>query len=78
MKEIMMEEEKKEDSKIMEEPIMEEDLVNINKQRNGKAAGVDGLKAEVMKHMIKNRSIKLHFLRSFNRCLHEMVNDDWS
>ena len=39
MKEIMMEEEKKEDNKIMEEPIMEEeDLVNIiNKQRNEKS-----------------------------------------
>ena len=63
----------------MEEPIMEEeDLVNIiNKQRHGKAAGVDGVKAEVMKHMIKNRRIKLHLLRSFNNCLKEKVNDDW-
>ena len=42
-------------SKIMPRPIMtEEDLIRIvNKQRNGKAAGTDGIKAEVRKHLIK-------------------------
>ena len=34
----------------------EENLVMIiNKQRNGKAAGVDGIKAEMMKHLVKNK-----------------------
>ena len=42
-----------------------------------KAAGVDGVKVEVMKHMVKNRRMKLHLLRSFNNCLKEKVNDDW-
>ena len=42
-------------SKMMEKPTMtEEDLIRlVQKQKNGKAAGVDGIKAEVMKHMIK-------------------------
>ena len=39
-------------NKIM---IEEELLVIVNRQRNGKAAGVDGIKAEVMKHIIKNK-----------------------
>ena len=75
----MLEEEKEIDNRIMREPAMkEEDLIRIvNKQRNGKAAGVDGVKAEVMKHMIKKRKIKLHLLKSFNKCLNENVNEDW-
>ena len=45
--------------KMMSLPIMQEDeLIRIvNKQKNNKAAGVDGMKAEVMKHMIKNKKI---------------------
>ena len=41
--------------KMMELPVMkEDDLIRIvNKQKNNKAAGVDRVKAEVMKHMIK-------------------------
>ena len=44
----------------MKEPIMKEkDLVSkVNKQRNGKAAGVDGVKAVVMKHMVKKQENK--------------------
>ena len=43
--------------RMMPLPIMkEEDLIAlVNKQKNNKAAGVDGVKAEVMKHMVKNR-----------------------
>jgi len=33
--------------------LREEMLEIVNRQRNGKAAGVDGIKAEVMKHLIK-------------------------
>ena len=42
--------------KIMPLPVMkEEDLVRIvRKQKNNKAAGIDGVKAETMKHMIRN------------------------
>ena len=32
--------------------MVEEDLVRlVNKQRNGKAAGIDGIKGEVMKYL---------------------------
>ena len=50
-KEEMTEEEKDINSRIMKEPVMiEEELVRIvNNQRNGKAAEVDGVRAEVMK-----------------------------
>merc|ERR1711888_183342 len=46
-------------SKMMPAPIMkEEDMVRIIKrQKNGKAAGTDGVKAETMKHMIRNKRI---------------------
>ena len=59
----------------MKEPVMtEEELVEIiNKQRNGKAAGVDGIKAEVMNYMIKNRRIREHLLKCFNKCINEKV-----
>ena len=75
----MLEEEKEKGSKILKEPIMrEEDLMRIvNKQRNGKSAGIDGVKAEVMKYMIKNRKIKLHLLKSFNKCLYDDIHKDW-
>ena len=75
----MTEEEKEMNNKIMKEPVMtEEELVEIvNKQRNGKAAGIDGVKAEVMKHMIKNRRIREHLLKCFNRCINEKVQEDW-
>ena len=33
----------------------EELTIIVNKQKNGKAAGIDGIKAEVMKHLIKKR-----------------------
>ena len=51
----MTEEEKEIGNKIMKEPVMtEEELVEIiNKQRNGKSAGLDGIKTEMMKYMIK-------------------------
>ena len=58
-KEEMTEEEKENNNRIMKEPIMKEELVwIINKQRDGKAAVLDGIKAEMMKHLIKNKKIK--------------------
>ena len=46
----MEEEEKEENNEIMKEPKMtENELVTIvNKQRNGKAAGVGGVRAELL------------------------------
>ena len=44
----------------------EEDLVRIvRKQKNNKAAGVDGVKAETMKHMIKNKKIRKGLVTAF-------------
>ena len=48
-----------EGSRMMPLPIMqEEDLIRIvGRQKNGKAAVTDGVKIEVIKHMIKNKKI---------------------
>ena len=75
----MTEEGKETNSRIMKEPVMtEEELVKIvNNQRNGKAAGVDGVKAELLKHLIKNKLIREHLLKCCNRCLYEDVQEDW-
>ena len=65
--------------KIMLLPVMkEEDLIKIvNKQKNNKAAGVDGVKAEVMKHMVRNRKIRKALLLGFNKSLREPVHRRW-
>ena len=56
----------------------EEELVMIvNKQRNVKAAGVDDIKAEIMKHLVRNKKIKEALLKSCNKCLDEEVNENW-
>ena len=49
-----------ENSGIMETPvIMEKDFVEVIKNmKNGKAAGTDGVPAELMKHLIKNENIR--------------------
>merc|ERR1712179_85027 len=56
----MEEEEQQEDSGIMKEPKMtEKELVTIvNRQKNGNAAGVTGVRAELMKYLIKNSTIR--------------------
>ena len=66
-------------SKMMPAPIMkEEDMVRIIKrQKNGKAAGTDGVKAETMKHMIGNKKIRKGLLNAFNKCLKERIHPDW-
>ena len=56
----------------------ETELVDIvKKQKNGKAAGVDGVKAEMMKQLIQNTVIRKALLEGFNHCLDENVNDKW-
>ena len=64
---------------MMQIPVMrEEDLVRIVKrQKNGKAAGTDGVKTEVMKHMIRNKKIRKGLVSAFNKCLKEKVHPDW-
>ena len=60
-----MEKEKQENSGIMKEPKMtEKELVTIvNGQKNGKAAGVDGVRAELLKSLIKNSTIREYLLK---------------
>ena len=78
-KEEMEEEEEKGDTGIMKLPKMEEDeMVNIiRKMKNGKAAGIDGIRADLIKHIIKNDSIKKHMVKYCNKVLDEKVQDDW-
>ena len=66
-------------SKMMPLPVMtEEEMVSIIKrQKNGKAAGIDGIKAETMKFMTRNKKIRKGLLNAFNKCLKEKVNADW-
>merc|ERR1712030_181341 len=65
--------------RMMPLPKMREgDLVRIvRKQKNNKAAGVDGVKAEAMKHMIRNRKIRKALVIAFNKILKEQVNRRW-
>jgi len=66
-------------SRMMPLPVMkEEDLVRIIKrQKNGKAAGTDGVKTETMKHMVKNKKIRKGLVNAFNKCLKEKVHPNW-
>ena len=45
--------------------------------RNGKAAGVDGIKSELMKYIIKDDEIRKHTTKCFNSILKEKVHKDW-
>ena len=78
-KEEMEEKEKEGDVEIMKLPIMEEDdLVNIvRKMKNGKAAGIDGIRAELMKHIVKNETIRKHMLKCCKKVLEEKVQENW-
>ena len=54
------------------------DLVRIvRKQKNNKAAGVDGVKAEALKHMVRNKKIRKALVIAFNRSLKEPVKRRW-
>ena len=69
----------KEGSDIMQIPaIDEEELVaTINNMRNGRAAGIDGIRSEVMKFIIKDETIKKHITKCYNNILNEKVHKDW-
>ena len=71
-KEEMKEKEKEGDMEIMKLPRMEEDMVNIiRKMKNGKAAGIDGIRAELIKHIVKNDPIRKHMVKCCNKVLEE-------
>ena len=63
----------------MKEPkITEKKLVTIvNGQKNGKAAGVDGVRAELLKSLIKNSTIREYLLKCCNKVLDEKIQEDW-
>ena len=67
----MIEEEKGENSEIMKFPIIEErEFVNaINKMKNGKASGIDGISAEIMKFLFKDEGTRKYALKCFNNAL---------
>merc|ERR1712055_1041743 len=67
------------DSEIMGTPvILEKDFVEvIRNMKNGKASGIDGVPAELMKHIIKNEKIRPYLVKCFNNALKEEVQEDW-
>ena len=45
--------------------------------KNGKAAGIDDIPAELMKHLIKNGKIRIYLVKCFNNALSEDIHKDW-
>ena len=74
----MLDEEKEGNSEIMKFPIIEEKEFTdaINKMKNGKASGIDGISAEIMKFLIKDEEIKKYAIKCFNNALKEQINED--
>ena len=66
----------KEDN-VMELPkITEEELIlRVNNLKNGKAAGTDGIRGEVYKHMITNKKIRKAMVRGINNLWYEKDYD---
>jgi len=58
--------------------ISEEELTNVvRNMKNGKASGVDGISAELMKYVVKDVNIRKHMLKCFNNVLKEEMHEDW-
>ena len=49
----------------------------MKKRKSGKAEGIDGIRAEVMKQLMENRNIRKSLTRACNLCLDEKVNRRW-
>ena len=45
--------------------------------KNGKAAGIDGISAELMKHITKNEEIRKYMGKCINNVLREKIQEDW-
>ena len=67
----MIDKEKKHNSGIMKFPIINEDKLTevIRNMKNGKASGIDGISAKLMKYMIKDVNIRKYMLKCFNNVL---------
>merc|ERR1712179_670073 len=79
LKEIMNDKLSKGNSGIMEfPPITEKEFTEVIKQmKNGKAAGIYYIPAELMKHLIKNEKIRVYLVKCFNNAVLESVHKDW-
>ena len=75
----LLEREKAGDPDLMKFPqIEEEEMISvIGKMKNGKATGVDGISAELMKLLIKDVDVRKHMVKCFNNVLKEKVHEDW-
>ena len=75
----MIEEAKDENSEIMKFPVIgeEEFTRTINKMKNGKATGIDGISAEIMKFLIRDEDIRNYAVKCFNQAIKEKINEDW-
>ena len=75
----MVDKEKEHNSGIMKFPIINEDELTevIRNMKNGRASGIDGISAELMKYMIKDGDIKRYMLKCFNNVLKEEIHEDW-
>ena len=75
----MLQEARKENSEIMKFPIIEEEelVTTINNMRNGKAAGIYGIKSELMKYIIMDEEIKKYTTKCYNSILKEKTHEDW-
>merc|ERR1712121_227977 len=75
----ILEEAKEVNSDIMSFPIIEQEEFTraINKMKNGKASGIDGISAEIMKFLIKDKEIKKYSIKCFNNGIKEQINEDW-
>ena len=63
----------------MKIPIIEEKelMETISNMQNGKATGVDGIRSELMKFIMKDKKIRIHTTKYFNNILKEPVHKDW-
>ena len=72
---------KGEEEKIMQIPIITEDelLERSNNLKNGKAAGIDGVKGEIIKKMMKDKKIRSIWVSAINSFWNEkQIPEKWT